>query len=388
MANITEKVQAIRKAVYGEEVRESIASSIEEINKEVEFSNKTSASAFEIATESKTIAKSVVDAENARVQAELNRQANFEVIKSDYATYKNVMISESNVAALQNNIDKITAGLGGRNLVLNSTNLQTKMVPYGVEGTISKVSDIYPISKTAFKIEVTKFTPGSGNGSFFFPIFQKTGEKLGKTFTWSCYIYTKTAMSLSMGHQSGGGLEIVTATSWQKVSHTWTFTDSEYYQFFITNRNPWNIGDTIYIADLKIEEGTVPSTWTPAPEDIDSTIAGKSNISHTHSETDIISGFGQSLTPNGYRVFPGGLILQWGTVKATAKSGYVNGTFPKPFSNVCFGLNANMIYNGTVLNVTTTEQVLDLTKFNIYVREGSNAIPQTDITLFWRAIGV
>lgn len=45
------------------------------------------------------------EAENSRVVSENNRLEEFEVIKEDYNTYKNVMISESNVAALQKNIN-------------------------------------------------------------------------------------------------------------------------------------------------------------------------------------------------------------------------------------------------------------------------------------------
>lgn len=49
------------------------------------------------------------EAENSRVVSENNRVEEFEVIKEDYNTYKNVMISESNVAALQKNINDNSA---------------------------------------------------------------------------------------------------------------------------------------------------------------------------------------------------------------------------------------------------------------------------------------
>ena len=49
--------------------------------------------------------KARIKSEDARVVSEKNRVEEFEVIKEDYNTYKNVMISESNVATLQNQIN-------------------------------------------------------------------------------------------------------------------------------------------------------------------------------------------------------------------------------------------------------------------------------------------
>jgi len=77
MANVTDKVAIIRNATYGNEVREGIASGIEAINTEV-GTYKTD---------------------------EVTRTTEFNTIKTDYDTYKNVMIAESNVAELQNNIN-------------------------------------------------------------------------------------------------------------------------------------------------------------------------------------------------------------------------------------------------------------------------------------------
>ena len=83
MANVTSKVATIRNATYGNEVREGIASGIEAINTEV-GTYKTD---------------------------EVTRTTEFNTIKTDYDTYKNVMIAESNEAELQNNININSASL-------------------------------------------------------------------------------------------------------------------------------------------------------------------------------------------------------------------------------------------------------------------------------------
>lgn len=120
MANVTDKVAAIRQAVYGEEVRESLASGIEAIN--AETVSTTARQVVVDGQESTRLENEVsrVDEEILRVTAEDGRVSDFDNIKTEYDTYKGVMIAESNVAALQDNININSSALAN-----NSTKLPT-----------------------------------------------------------------------------------------------------------------------------------------------------------------------------------------------------------------------------------------------------------------------
>ena len=106
MANVTDKVAIIRNATYGNEVREGIASGIEAINTEV-GTYKTD---------------------------EVTRTTEFNTIKTDYDTYKNVMIATSPAAELQNNININSASLTEKTYQLSFLDkLKLKFI-YGIMG--------------------------------------------------------------------------------------------------------------------------------------------------------------------------------------------------------------------------------------------------------------
>ena len=156
--------------------------------------------------------------------------------------------------------------VGGRNLVLNSHKLDDKFYGAGgYLGTFTVVSDSEALSK--YHVETKCTTAGAGP---HYPIFQKTADKIGKTYTWSFWAKCSVAKTGSVGHESGGQTNISLTTSWKKFSHTWVYADAEYYSF--TFYLGFKVGEILYIRDFKIEEGTVPTDWTPAPEDVDNKI--------------------------------------------------------------------------------------------------------------------
>lgn len=157
--------------------------------------------------------------------------------------------------------------VGGRNLVLNSHKLDDKFYGAGgYLGTFTVVSDSEALSK--YHVETKCTTAGAGP---HYPIFQKTADKIGKTYTWSFWAKCSVAKTGSVGHESGGQTNISLTTSWKKFSHTWVYTDTNYYSF--TFYLGFKVGEILYIRDFKIEEGTQATTWTPAPEDIDSKVS-------------------------------------------------------------------------------------------------------------------
>ena len=157
--------------------------------------------------------------------------------------------------------------VGGRNLVLNSHKLDDKFFGAGgYAATTTVVADSEALSK--YHIETKCTTAGSGP---HYPVFQKTADKIGKTYTWSFWAKCSVAKTGTIGHECGGYKHISLTTSWQKFIQTWKYTDNAYYSFtFYLN---FEVGEILYIRDFKIEEGTQATTWTPAPEDIDSKVS-------------------------------------------------------------------------------------------------------------------
>lgn len=157
--------------------------------------------------------------------------------------------------------------VGGRNLVLNSHKLDDKFYGAGgYLGTFTVVSDSEALSK--YHVETKCTTAGAGP---HYPIFQKTADKIGKTYTWSFWAKCSVAKTGSVGHESGGQTNISLTTSWKKFSHTWVYADAEYCSF--TFYLGFKVGEILYIRDFKIEEGTQATTWTPAPEDVDNKVS-------------------------------------------------------------------------------------------------------------------
>lgn len=175
--------------------------------------------------------------------------------------------------------------VGGRNLVLNSHKLDDKFYGAGgYLGTFTVISDSEALSK--YHVETKCTTAGAGP---HYPIFQKTADKIGKTYTWSFWAKCSVTKTGSVGHESGGQTNISLTTSWKKFSHTWIYTDAEYYSF--TFYLGFKVGEILYIRDFKIEEGTQATTWTPAPEDIDSKVStANTNASNALSTANTANG--------------------------------------------------------------------------------------------------
>lgn len=105
MADLTGNLAMIRTAVLGAAVREALASGIEVINAETE---NTTASQLVLEGQQATANSNEairVTNETTRVAVEGVRVTEFDGIKTDYNTYKNVMIDASPVANLQNQIN-------------------------------------------------------------------------------------------------------------------------------------------------------------------------------------------------------------------------------------------------------------------------------------------
>lgn len=200
--------------------------------------------------------------------------------------------------------------VGGRNLVLNSHKLDDKFSGAGgYLGTFTVVSDSEALSK--YHVETKCTTAGAGP---HYPIFQKTADKIGKTYTWSFWAKCSVAKTGSVGHESGGQTNISLTTSWKKFSHTWAYADTEYCSF--TFYLGFKVGEILYIRDFKIEEGTQATTWTPAPEDVDN----KVSTANTNASNAVSTANTANSTANTAKTTASNAASTANTAKSTADS--------------------------------------------------------------------
>lgn len=116
----------------------------------------------------------------------------------------------------------------------------------------------------------------------FYGVFLSGFEsrQAGKTYTWSIWLKASRPITLlRLGcEEAQGYMQAAITTEWQRFTRTFTVLpiDTLHAFDFYNHKNGsdlrWQPGDIIYAHSLKIEEGTKATSWTPAPEDIQSSI--------------------------------------------------------------------------------------------------------------------
>lgn len=96
----------------------------------------------------------------------------------------------------------------------------------------------------------------------------------------------------------------------------------------------------------------------------------------------------QSLTTNGYKDLPGGLIMQWGSLSMDRDTEKLV-TYPKPFPNQVFIINATANYDGNPAPSTDMiGEVRAVNKTNFYIcRAAAYHSSGTIGIMYWFAIG-
>lgn len=157
--------------------------------------------------------------------------------------------------------------VGGRNLLLQ-TGLFTGGKLSGVVGDSNKINlsktiitDANSPSGKAYRINKYKKGTENINGGCYWGMQKQLTP--GKKYTWSAYVRGVGTVG-TFGPEQGGAKSITLTSSWTKVSHTFTANSNKYYQFTFYSVS----GFDLYLTDLMLEEGTTPSPWQPAPEDM------------------------------------------------------------------------------------------------------------------------
>ena len=132
------------------------------------------------------------------------------------------------------------------------------------------------------------FTVKKRSGQLWQALWQSIDVKEGEIYTYSAYAKTDNLSNFSMGYFMSGascGAEAVEAVFpteenvWTRVSMTCKVTKTGTMHFGV---EPQATG-TIWVCGLKLEKGNKPTDWTPAPEDIDSSISALEGTTTTLS---------------------------------------------------------------------------------------------------------
>lgn len=202
-----------------------------------------------------------------------NTQGDINTLKSDAKTMKTrISNTEGDISTLQQTANGFQVQLSKKadqvdsfnwNLVPNSYKMNNQWsAAGGFVGTTTVVLD--PDALCGYHIEVKCTTAGSGP---HYPVFGKTSDKVGKTYTWSFWAKcSANKSSVSVGHECGGMKRIDLTTSWQKYFMTWKYIDAAYSSF--TFYATFAVGEILYIRDFKIEEGSIATKWAPAESDL------------------------------------------------------------------------------------------------------------------------
>lgn len=173
---------------------------------------------------------------------------------------------ETNTTTLTTTINNLS--VGGRNLVLNSAPKTNNWSWAGLSGTRSLVADT--VAPYGYVMKATFSAIGTSGGG----MYKVPKEKLtvGTKYSWSVWLKSSKSMTIEVGMEQGGTKYCAVTTSWQKFTHTFVAADKSNYAFVMYAKGSIASGDYYFAHSIKVEEGTMSTDWTPAPEDVENEI--------------------------------------------------------------------------------------------------------------------
>lgn len=171
--------------------------------------------------------------------------------------------------------------VGGRNLVLDSINFRYNS-NFAGNARFSSIIVEDSSALSGHHTEMTCTVSGTG-GAYGYPLQNNTFDSIGKTITISFYWKCNTERKLSIGIENGGTFNETVSTDWKKITKTYVPYRNYYAMVWYARESQWNVGDVLYIRDLKIEFGNKATDWTPAPEDTQSQIDNITEITTSHT---------------------------------------------------------------------------------------------------------
>lgn len=192
---------------------------------------------------------------------------------------------------LENGADGNFKGtVGGRNYIRHYD--FDGLLPFsfaGSEWTFERIQD--PTAKSGWALKATNVK--GNDGGIHKPLVDLRGEEWqGKPMVWSVDIKSnRTDISLyNIGFEAGGNITMGVKLSdkWQRISKAFIVKFDTYWSFVIYGFG-WKPGDTIWIRDPQLEDGTIDTTPKAAPEDVNDNIASKADNGLTQEQLNKLS---------------------------------------------------------------------------------------------------
>ena len=184
------------------------------------------------------------------------------------AIFRNATISGEFITP-EGGISNYGAKNTGENMLKRTAPMDTSRISAHVgtdsTSTVTIVEDIKSLSGKAIRIKKTN-TTGTPSGGRYYTLDSKleVGTKEDpKEYSWSVYVKGTGTIS-RIGCEQGGQLTNIALTEkYQKITHTFTATESTNYQFVFYATGNFDL----YFHSLKLERGNISTPWTPALDD-------------------------------------------------------------------------------------------------------------------------
>ncbi|WP_195970394.1 pyocin knob domain-containing protein [Clostridium thermobutyricum] len=332
MADISQYTDKIRHAVYGKEVRGSLADGIEAINTEVEANTKH---VNDTSTDIQNFKNEINQAESIRVQDENERKSNetnrineFDSMKNEFNSLKNNSNEATNNANNAANNANSTA-TNSENRTSQAINDLTNKVNEAVTNvTANQIGGTNLLPQTGYPLNLNNFESNSGkieilnspaapfNQQVYCIMNDQDSERLAfwkmidfpimdeVHVTESCYMYIDenvvSAELFCLAFDETGNLIYAQPTAfdiknkWFKAINTVTINDKKIkkIQFRVDNNGVTN-GQKggVYFFYPKLERGTMATDWSNGIFDYIATIDNAPNDKDCNSFTQPNSGF-------------------------------------------------------------------------------------------------
>lgn len=264
-----EKIEAsVTKAVsqaksHTDEVKQGLSSDIE--------TAKSQAASLANAAEANAKSEAVSQFNQAQrilsdAKTDLTKSIEHETSERDKAVAAANSLAQKYVDEAKKDInDTINAfSVGGRNLLLNS-----KVLSWGVTNNAATTSAEVSYDSTTNMWHITSPKGGSENAGIYFFQPGNVSNLITKGQQWAFSIdikgtgvYSKFGIEWSKPFNTPSGN---VSTDWTRVSSTGTATGTNAIIIYFNSKD---VALDVYIKLPKLETGTIPTDWTPAPEDV------------------------------------------------------------------------------------------------------------------------
>ncbi|MBZ5998542.1 phage tail protein [Leuconostoc gasicomitatum] len=288
--------------------------------------------------------------------------------------------------------------VGGRNLLTNS-----KIFGFGIGNNSTTSNTKIDFDTTTKMIHITAPAGGSNNAGIYFSQSTHYDTNLiTKGQPWSFSMDIKGTGVYSQfgieGSSPFNKLQGSVSTEWTRVSSTGVASNGKAIIIYF---NATTVALDVYIKLIKLEQGSFPTDYTPAPEDVDSATAKAQltadtatlNLSNyqtsadgriTKAQADIIATATQvqtKVSQSDYNAKTNELTSKVGTAQLTADQATTTiGNYQKSNDGRVSTAETNIKSNKDAISLTATKQELNSTSATLSSQIGVVDVKATSVT--------